>query len=437
MVIPCHNYGRYLAECVESVLAQTHPPAEVLVIDDASTDDTAEVAARFAGRGVRYERVEFRSVWRVREHGARATSAPLVCFVDADDRIAPDYLEAAAARLAADWTVGLVYSDLHHFGDQSGVRRFPEVVGYEDLWRHNQVHAGAVVRREALDVSDAFSRPPGDAAAHEDWWLWRCVLEHGWRGVRSSAAYHYRRHGESQIKVSQARTWSDRYVQIHQRVTLLVPLAGRTWAWPQLAAFLDRQTWPHDRLSIVLGDTSQSAEFSAQVRSWAARCDYADVRHLRFAVEAPGLADVDRSAHGQRVNSAMCRIWRRLVVGLATPWTWTLEDDVIPPDDVLQRLLSHFEPIVDAVCAPYRSRFHDGYAVTRPGRQLVRDTGPGVEQVESSGFGCAVFRSDLLRDHVYAVPNGEWYDQWFFRARGLHLLCDWNCEAEHLAAPGG
>lgn len=79
VVIPCHNYGRYLAEALDSVLAQTRPAAEILVVDDASDDETAAVAARYAARGVRYLRVANRSVYRNRLLGlAETTAAALV-----------------------------------------------------------------------------------------------------------------------------------------------------------------------------------------------------------------------------------------------------------------------------------------------------------------------------------------------------------------------
>src|SRR5262245_56995193 len=52
VVVTCHNYGRYLRECLESLLAQERPADEIVVVDDASTDDTPEVAAFYANQGV-------------------------------------------------------------------------------------------------------------------------------------------------------------------------------------------------------------------------------------------------------------------------------------------------------------------------------------------------------------------------------------------------
>ncbi|MEK9810238.1 MAG: glycosyltransferase family A protein, partial [Candidatus Nanopelagicales bacterium] len=72
IIITCHNYARVLAECVESALATG--PSEVLIVDDASDDDTPAVAAQFADRGVRYLRVENRNVYRTRLDGLAQTA---------------------------------------------------------------------------------------------------------------------------------------------------------------------------------------------------------------------------------------------------------------------------------------------------------------------------------------------------------------------------
>ena len=73
VVVISHNYGRFLPESLESVFNQTHPPDEVLLIDDASDDNTPEFATR---SGVDYHRVEYRNVHDSRREdssGPRAT----------------------------------------------------------------------------------------------------------------------------------------------------------------------------------------------------------------------------------------------------------------------------------------------------------------------------------------------------------------------------
>jgi glycosyltransferase involved in cell wall biosynthesis len=102
VVIPAYAAERFLAEALESVLAQTRPPAEVIVVDDGSRDGTARVAAACEGRGVRLVSQENRGGGAARNRGVALTTAPLLSFLDADDLWPSDRLERLVARLAAE-----------------------------------------------------------------------------------------------------------------------------------------------------------------------------------------------------------------------------------------------------------------------------------------------------------------------------------------------
>lgn len=98
VVIPAYNAGRYLGEALDSVLAQTLPPREVLVVDDGSTDDTPEVCARYSGR-VRYARQENAGVSAARNAGLAAATGEFVALMDADDVCAPERFARQVAAL--------------------------------------------------------------------------------------------------------------------------------------------------------------------------------------------------------------------------------------------------------------------------------------------------------------------------------------------------
>ena len=124
VMLICHNNGRFLAEPIHSVLVQPRPQTEILVVDDALSQDTPAVAAQFGllsdrSGCVRYERVDVRDVHRARAAGLAATRASLVRFLDADDSLPPDYLEAGVPLLD-DPVLEFVDSDCERFGDQAG-----------------------------------------------------------------------------------------------------------------------------------------------------------------------------------------------------------------------------------------------------------------------------------------------------------------------------
>src|SRR5690606_15171187 len=108
-----------------------------------------------------------------------------------------------------------------------------------------------------------------------------------------------------------------------------------------------------------------------------------------------GLADMPRKDEATKalIEPAMCRIWNRLRQCVDTPWVWTLEDDIIPPDDVVRQLLWCMTPSVGCVTSPYKSRFHDGYIGQEIGedgqsrRMRPPETGT-TSPFEAAGFGC-------------------------------------------------
>src|SRR6185503_2024667 len=110
-VIPAYQAAAFLADAVESVLAQTEPVGEIVVVDDGSTDGTAAVAASFGDR-VRYVRQENQGVAAARNRGVAEARGRLVAFLDADDTWEPEKTARQLAHLRAHPDYAAVYSDL-------------------------------------------------------------------------------------------------------------------------------------------------------------------------------------------------------------------------------------------------------------------------------------------------------------------------------------
>ena len=437
VVIPCHNYGRYLRDAIRSVLAQTREAAEILVVDDASTDNTKQEGQRFAKHGVRYLRVEHRNSQQSRRAGLEATRSEILCFLDVDDMLAADYLEKGLAELS-DYRVGVVYSDKVNIPAGVKMTAFPSTYERSLLERQNFMHAGCLVRREALEISQALEKVAHDREGHPDWLLWRRVLADGWDARKQQSVYHYRRHPGS---MSQQRAhWGGQYYQraslARETVTLFIPLAGRTSHWPTLTQYLERQRWPHAQTKLVLFDTSQNPDFSNTVRTWILACDYPDVRHVRQAVGEAGLADKPRRQVKAEVSLAMARIYNRMARELTTDYVWVLEDDILPPADACQRLLEGLDEFTASVSGAYWSRYAGGYVAWDRNQSRITRKQEGLQQVGGNGFGCVVLRGAIVRDTVFtATMDYPAYDNafyWRLQMTGLAAKVDWSLECEHL-----
>lgn len=114
VIIPVYNGARYLAETIESVLAQDYRPLEVLVIDDGSTDTTAAVAQRFAPH-VTYSFQTQQGPNAARNRGIQQATGEYIAFLDADDLWMPGKLSLQSAALAADPQLDAVFGLLQQF----------------------------------------------------------------------------------------------------------------------------------------------------------------------------------------------------------------------------------------------------------------------------------------------------------------------------------
>jgi len=99
VVIPAYNVESHIARALDSVLAQTRPPTEIIVVDDGSTDGTAEVIQRY-GPAVRYLHSDHVGAAEARNIGIRAAHGDWIAFLDADDEWLPEKLALQTALLA-------------------------------------------------------------------------------------------------------------------------------------------------------------------------------------------------------------------------------------------------------------------------------------------------------------------------------------------------
>jgi glycosyltransferase involved in cell wall biosynthesis len=116
VIISTYNRAHYLPQSLDSLLAQSRPPDDIIVVDDGSTDDTADVAARYAGQ-IRYFHQDNQGKPTALNFAIGHATGSHVCFFDDDDVMLPEALEAHVAFLSAQPDIDYSYSSNYIFDD--------------------------------------------------------------------------------------------------------------------------------------------------------------------------------------------------------------------------------------------------------------------------------------------------------------------------------
>lgn len=207
VIIPAYNYAHYIEKCINSVLAQTYPHKEIIIVDDGSTDNTPEVVKRF-GDSVIYHRKENGGIASSWNAGLSLCTGKYIQFLDADDTISPDKLETQVKFLESNPTVDIAYSD-YLFIDPTGKSLIEQTNNYmgsglvkDDNVLHRLIRANFItvhctlMRSEA--IKDGFRFDSVNKKINEDWDFWLRLAAKGYKFqyCHGPIAY-YLKHGSS------------------------------------------------------------------------------------------------------------------------------------------------------------------------------------------------------------------------------------------------
>jgi glycosyltransferase involved in cell wall biosynthesis len=275
VVIPTYNNERHLSRAIDSVLAQSRPAEEIIVVDDGSTDRTPEIAAAY-GDKIRYLRQENAGASAARNTGIQAAACEWIAFLDADDEWLPNKLQRQTEHLQRHpelgWTTGNYLECLCESRRQAPAlpeKQVLRILGGEQvcpdyLQTYSKGLTGhtdtMLIRRDVLETA-GFFRPEQKRFNDLDLWL-RIAYRHPRIGyLPQPLAIHHLEAGEH-ISI---RFHNPQVIrELLSRHQTLAQEAGRQEAFGPLAAFLLRR-WMRG----MLFDPAQAPEIRALLGEFA------------------------------------------------------------------------------------------------------------------------------------------------------------------------
>jgi glycosyltransferase involved in cell wall biosynthesis len=260
VIIPAYNGSPFIRQAIQSVLDQTYPHAEIIVVDDGSTDDTPQLVGAFGPR-VTLIRQHNQGVAAARNAGLRAARGEFAAFLDQDDWWRPEKLAQQVTCFAADPDLGLVHTNVAHFDDTtssytgrlSPVEESSVLVGrtFDRLVLGNGIYNSSVmIRRALLDrVGYMNTDIPGNTIQDYDLWLRiaRCA----------SFAYLHDELAVFRLHANQG-TWK-RQAMLTDEIQLLERVVGPAGLLADPAR-RNRLAWLLDELGRVLIEAGEKAQ---------------------------------------------------------------------------------------------------------------------------------------------------------------------------------
>jgi glycosyltransferase involved in cell wall biosynthesis len=192
VIVPCYNQAQYLDECLQSVLNQTYTNWECIIINDGSTDNTAEVSKKWIEKDNRffYYEKENGGVSTTRNYGIRKSTGTFILPLDGDDYIGNNYIETCVKEFESNLNTKLVYGKAIKFGELNEEWDLP-AYSFENLLKGNMIYCTALYKRSDFDAIDGYDE--NMIVSCEDWEFWIRLLKNGGDVIRNQDCIFYYR----------------------------------------------------------------------------------------------------------------------------------------------------------------------------------------------------------------------------------------------------
>jgi glycosyltransferase involved in cell wall biosynthesis len=230
VIIPAYNEAGLVGSAIESVLRQSRPDWEAIVVDDGSTDGTAEAVHEFELRDPRVRMVQKANegLSAARNSGIDVARARYVTFLDSDDLLMPGYLDAMGAALDANPGAGFAYTDAwamdadsHRIGRATAMSAWTPAEPAENpldtirqLIPNNFIFVATTLPRAVLDDVGRFDP---ELSSAEDYDLWLRILARGYAAVRPSGVFAIKRERSDAMSANYLKMLSN-LCEVYRRV---------------------------------------------------------------------------------------------------------------------------------------------------------------------------------------------------------------------------
>lgn len=175
VIIPCFNLGKYIHEAINSVLAQTFRDFEIIVVNDGSTDaETNSILDDLNRPEIRLINTSNQGLASARNNGIGEAKGKYILPLDADDKIAPSYLEKAVRILDENENIGIVYCRAERFDQENSKWDLPEYE-FSKILIDNLIFCSALFR--AADWKRVGGYKPSMIYGWEDYEFWLSIIE--------------------------------------------------------------------------------------------------------------------------------------------------------------------------------------------------------------------------------------------------------------------
>lgn len=429
VIIPCHNYGHFLREAIESVLAQTVKPVDVLVVDDASDDDTAAIARSYADQGVRLLQVNHRSLALTRNSGAAATHSAYLLYLDADDRLPKKYIQRCL-DVMTEQRIGIAYPDRALFGASNLYVQSPSTFSEGLLLRNNFISSHALILRQAFDVVGGYRKIEGIL---EDWDFYRRVIAVGYTARRARTAVQYRMHSQSMgytLRKSPEYTYARAAALAYHPTTIFTAFSGDIALFEEHLNGLRNLQGNPQYIHLHWYNMSADPAFDARLRAATGTLPFQKIIYTQSTSPS---SDTNNPLRKMQAYNNMIRT-------CDTGYVLALEEDIRIRPDTLTSLLDAMDGDLVAVIAPCKKADSSLYNMWH----RREDNGvfyphqyqsTGTEFVWGADMACTLFRLHPLRMIVPLCASAtQSWEHVLYQTLIVHgrIICNWKSEVERI-----